>query len=818
MKKIIPIIALLLVAVTTALSESHLGECYTSREQLYEYIFALKQASDSAGYHNVHIDSIGHSNGEQLGVQYPIYAVKFSNNADVFEDEPTTLIIGHIHAEEVAGLEALVKFMWELTYHPRRQPYADMLEETQIYIIPTMNPDGLEVISSGIDMGGDEPVYDITWRKNGYKPPQLDQCNIVESYGNDSCGVDLNRNFELNWIWGDSLWLNSSEERFDYYRGPAPMSEPEVQAVANFAMQIKPTTSIVWHSSRSGRFGSQTFGPWEWGEPEHPKYAPDKEAIEIVQGDVLYGYTSTTVRWGETETGAYQNVWAGTQNGALQDWFYWKLGCIQITTETSPSAPTRPANIQPLCTGAPDATLESLTETLLLPNEWMCRRLINLDVDGDMTGQGAPLSIYTKDASTDQPISAEWRMLDTWTPVLAPWYTNEQYGRATFLPPPGRARVMVRKEGYVTAIDSTTINPGASASASITFRMQPLEWHNLTIQVEDESGNPVPAKLHLISEFPTWIETSGTSTISKPQGVYQIGVMPEEGDKIAIWSNFWLGQDTSFTYVLPHGDTVFYEGFDTNGIDNWTHGDAGDRWGLSPDTTAMNYGQSLHTNPSPTAYRPTYQNNANTWIQYNNTIDLTAAGINSAHLAFDRRGRLEVPLDSFFVEVSTDGNTWEVAKGYCDMELPWTRDWVNLTHWVGNNIYLRFRLQTDISLRELGLNIDNVVVMAGLDLDSDETPAVVPYSYKINKAYPNPFNPSTTIDYEVAAPGLVSFGIFNVLGQEVWHTDKTLPAAGSYRFHWDGVSSAGQAMASGIYFIRMKTDIVHSTKKLMLLK
>jgi hypothetical protein len=171
------------------------------------------------------------------------------------------------------------------------------------------------------------------------------------------------------------------------------------------------------------------------------------------------------------------------------------------------------------------------------------------------------------------------------------------------------------------------------------------------------------------------------------------------------------------------------------------------------------------------------------------------------------------------VEVRVEGSAdWQIAKGYCDMELPWVRDWVNLTRWAGDTIYLRFRLQTDESLQELGLHIDNVSVVSGTDLDGPETPAIVPFSYKITNAYPNPFNPSTTIAYEVAAPGLVTFAIFNLLGQEVWRSNETLPSAGAYNFRWDGVATNGTALSSGLYFIRMQTSVIHSTKKLMLLK
>jgi hypothetical protein len=250
---------------------------------------------------------------------------------------------------------------------------------------------------------------------------------------------------------------------------------------------------------------------------------------------------------------------------------------------------------------------------------------------------------------------------------------------------------------------------------------------------------------------------------------------------------------------------------------NWTSGGEGDLWELDMDTTAMVYGQSLATNPNPAVYRPKYEANANTWIEFNNAISLDSD--NAAHLVFDRRGRLEVPEDSFFVEVRVEGDTdWEIAKGYSDMELPWVRDWVNLTPWAGDTIHLRFRLNTDHSLQELGLHIDNVSIVSGTDQKSPERPAISPFSYKITNAYPNPFNPSTTIAYEVAAPGLVTFAVYNLLGQEVWRTNETLPTAGAFNLRWDGVSTSGAAMASGLYFISMQTSAVHGTKKLLLLK
>lgn len=152
-----------------------------------------------------------------LNHQFPVYAVKISDNVAMFEDEPVMLIVAHIHAEEVAGLEATIKLMQKMVTN--QEPYRTIRNQSQLYAIPTMNPDGLEVILLGSDN---------YWRKNGYIPPELhlDSCVVVQGMGEDSRGVDLNRNFDINWIYGDTLFVRENVEPFDYFRGPAPFSEP----------------------------------------------------------------------------------------------------------------------------------------------------------------------------------------------------------------------------------------------------------------------------------------------------------------------------------------------------------------------------------------------------------------------------------------------------------------------------------------------------------------------------------------------------------------------------------------------------------------
>ena len=96
--------------------------------------------------------------------------------------------------------------------------------------------------------------------------------------------------------------------------------------------------------------------------------------------------------------------------------------------------------------------------------------------------------------------------------------------------------------------------------------------------------------------------------------------------------------------------------------------------------------------------------------------------------------------------------------------------------------------------------------------DSTETPVVIT-SYKLYDNYPNPFNPSTTIRYDIKADGFVSLKIYNVAGQEVLNINPGYQKAGSYTYTWNASN-----FASGVYFYRLATSGYTETKRMILVK
>jgi len=97
--------------------------------------------------------------------------------------------------------------------------------------------------------------------------------------------------------------------------------------------------------------------------------------------------------------------------------------------------------------------------------------------------------------------------------------------------------------------------------------------------------------------------------------------------------------------------------------------------------------------------------------------------------------------------------------------------------------------------------------------------AKLPSVYSLSQNIPNPFNPVTTIRYEVPAPGgAVAIRIYNVAGQLVKTVMNSFRAPGQYELLWRGDDTRGNAVASGVYFMQMTAPQFQKIRKMVLLK
>ena len=93
----------------------------------------------------------------------------------------------------------------------------------------------------------------------------------------------------------------------------------------------------------------------------------------------------------------------------------------------------------------------------------------------------------------------------------------------------------------------------------------------------------------------------------------------------------------------------------------------------------------------------------------------------------------------------------------------------------------------------------------------------VPTDFAVN-AYPNPFNPSTTVSYDLPMDAVVTIVIYDAVGQEVRRLVGDQKPAGRYRVQWDARDNLGHAVGSGVYIARVKAGSWSASQKMLLLK
>jgi hypothetical protein len=100
-----------------------------------------------------------------------------------------------------------------------------------------------------------------------------------------------------------------------------------------------------------------------------------------------------------------------------------------------------------------------------------------------------------------------------------------------------------------------------------------------------------------------------------------------------------------------------------------------------------------------------------------------------------------------------------------------------------------------------------IEVTSGIDTRTNPT------DFALHENYPNPFNPATTIGYDVVRSSWVTLKVYDMLGQEIATLVNETKPAGAYKVQLDAKNLAG-----GVYFYRLRAGSFVQTKKLMLLR
>jgi len=217
----------------------------------------------------------------------PLYYVKISDRPNQDEDEPKILYTALHHAREPESLSQLIFFMWYILENYDRNDFVkSIVDSTEMYFIPCVNPDGYIYNQKTNPLGGG------LWRKN--------RSNIGKGF----FGVDLNRNYGYMWGYDNN---GSSPYRYDdSYRGPYAFSEAETQMVRDFC-----TTHSFFFSLNHHTFANALIYPYSY------------ELNELTPDSILFKrYARQLAKCNSFVTGTSNQTLGYLANGDSDDWMY----------------------------------------------------------------------------------------------------------------------------------------------------------------------------------------------------------------------------------------------------------------------------------------------------------------------------------------------------------------------------------------------------------------------------------------------------------------------------------------------------------------
>ncbi len=243
-------------------------ESYPSPRQIADHLRELAEANPSI----MQVSTIGRSgNGED------ILAVKLSDNVTVDEVEPEFKYIANMHGDEIVGRELMVLLIEDLVarYNEGNAEIKSLIDNTEIYIVPSMNPDGAEGRRRG----------NARW-------------------------VDLNRNFP-----------DFTSDNVNRPNG----RQVETQAIMAFQAARKFALSANFHG------GTECVNyPWDTSGEEFPLLELVKRLSHEYANEVPGMRNSREFDGGVTNGYEWYEV-----NGGMQDWSYHWYGDLQVTIELS---------------------------------------------------------------------------------------------------------------------------------------------------------------------------------------------------------------------------------------------------------------------------------------------------------------------------------------------------------------------------------------------------------------------------------------------------------------------------------------------------
>jgi hypothetical protein len=542
----------------------------------------------------------------------PLYFLRISDNVNVEEAEPEFKFISSIHGNEVVGYDMCIRLIQQLTSEYGTNPrITNLVNDTEIWICPMMNPDG----------------YVLGQRYNAN-------------------GIDLNRNFLM------PTGVQHPDGN-DW--------QPENVAIMDFGLNHSFILSANFHG------GALVMNyPWDYTYV----LTPDDDVCQAAA--LTYSiHNGPMYNSAEFENGITNGAEWYVITGSMQDWNYGYTDCLDITAEIGYSM-WPPASQLPTYWSQNQESMLSYMEFVHRGVNGIVHDLAGNPLAATITVQG-----NAKVNHTDPDVGDYHRLL------LAGTYT-----------------ITAAAPGYLPQTAQVTVPDLGSATCN--FALEAAQAVTLHGQLRTLDGLGIPAAQVTLSTDPaatTTTDQNGSFIFTGVlEGNYTLTV--GSGDGSTSFDFLLTAADNYQVFLVTDPEILLDEPFDN--ISNWT---ATSPWGIT------NYmGDSVLTD-SPSG---NYGNNINRSVRLTSPISLQ--NIIDPVLSFRTRYGLESGYDNVYLEASTTGSNWVQLASYTGEQSTWQQCSYPLDAYAGQNLYLRFRIQTDYSVNMDGIYIDDLSV-SGIGAD-----------------------------------------------------------------------------------------------------
>ena len=114
--------------------------------------------------------------------------------------------------------------------------------------------------------------------------------------------------------------------------------------------------------------------------------------------------------------------------------------------------------------------------------------------------------------------------------------------------------------------------------------------------------------------------------------------------------------------------------------------------------------------------------------------------------------------------------------------------------------------------------LGGIIFLSQAFADLDYSENISPKEYKLHSNYPNPFNPITTIRYELPEDSFVDITVYDMLGNLVKNLINTNQLVGYKAVQWNATNNQGEPVSAGVYLYKIQAGNFVDSKKMVILK